>query len=110
MAFPTSVPIATARKELKPRVVVASFGDGYEQRIVDGINAAPEVWSVSFVPSSKSAIATLDDYLISQIGLAFSWTNPNGDTINVVCDEWSVDHQTGGLQSLSTTFKQVFGS
>ena len=48
------VPDKTLTRSSNPRVRVQSFGDGYEQRIVDGINNINEIYSVSFVNRAKA--------------------------------------------------------
>lgn len=108
MAFPTIVDIATATKDSEPRILEARFGDGYAQEVVDGINANPQNWSLSFVPCSKSDYETLDDYLVSMIGQSFDWANPDGDTIKVKCKKWSASYQPPNMRVLSATFEQVF--
>ena len=32
----------------KPRTLIAQFGDGYQQRVLDGINNSPRVFNVNF--------------------------------------------------------------
>ncbi len=110
MAFPTIVDIASAQKESAPRVLEAKYGDGYSQRVPDGINVNPQKWSITFVPCSLSDYNTIDAYLVSMIGQAFQWVNPDGQTIKVKCDTWSCSYQPPSLRVVTATFEQVFGA
>jgi phage-related protein len=109
MAFPTTLKVTSSTKSSKPAVLVTKFGDGYEQRTVDGINANPENWDVSFATAPRSDVDSVETFLETNIGQPFDWTTPNGNTISVVCDEWSVEYSPGSLKTLSVKFKQVFG-
>lgn len=86
--FPT-IPISETRK---PRIRIAQFGDGYEQRILDGINAYEVTWSLTFEHRKSDIIASMEAYLEDQKGTAFPFKHPvDGNTYMVFCDEWRVD-------------------
>lgn len=102
----------TVEKTVTPRVRSARFGEGYEQRVGDGINTMPGQWSLSF-SREASIIDAIEGYLVAAGGInAFDWTPPGESTaVRVVCREWSRTPHTG-LRSgaLMATFEQVFGS
>jgi len=102
----------TAEKTTAPRVRTASFGDGYEQRVGDGINTQPAKWTLSF--SRETAIIdSIEAYLVAAGGVsAFAWTPPGETTqIKVVCREWRRAPYAGlKAASMSATFDQVFGA
>ena len=60
IGFTVGVIVRTPDKMLsrstQPKVRVASFGDGYEQRLPDGINTLKETFSVSFNTRTKVEI------------------------------------------------------
>lgn len=102
------VPLSNASVKRAPRFRKASFGDGYSQRIVDGINANPQEWSLMF-RDDKSTIQAIDDYLSAKGGAdSFTWTTPKGEEITVVCESWSMVHISPLAGELSATFVQVF--
>ncbi len=102
------MPDLGAERSVKPSVSVIKFGDGYEQRVANGINFTPKVWSVSFTnagPMVKEILAFLEGLG----GLeAFSWTDPLDDTANYVCREWSSSRQGQGVYRINATFEQVY--
>lgn len=94
----------------KPRVLAAKFGDGYEQRAPDGINNAPEVWSLSFSGSLAAKITAARQFLKSHssAGTSFDWTSPIGTVGKFKCEEYSFRLLAPGVGSLSAKFEQVF--
>lgn len=108
MATFTWSPDWTAKKKNKPRVNKLQFGDGYEQRISDGINTNPEEWSLSF-STDPTTVNSIDSFLEARAGLeAFLWTTPAGNTLSFKCEEWDVGYDNPGRSVLSATFVQVF--
>ena len=49
-------PDKSMSKQSTPKVLIATFGDGYEQRIADGINTLAETYSLSFSTRTKEDI------------------------------------------------------
>lgn len=102
VAFQTQV-------NVKPRVLSAKFGDGYEQRVADGINSTLETWSVTVNSIAEVAGASaIEAFLRTQAGVtAFQWTTRYGRTALFVCREWRRS-QTGPTSSqISATFEEV---
>lgn len=98
-----------ASQTIQPRVRTANFGDGYQQRVGNGINTMPRTWSLSFTRPA-SLINTIEAFLVARAGTeSFSWTPPVGDAGKWVCSNWSrtVPHRDVG--TLSATFTEVFG-
>lgn len=97
-----------ARQSVKPTVMLARFGDGYEQRVADGINNKPRNWSLSFT----RAIAEIDaiESFLSSAGAAaaFDWTPPSGAAGKFVCDQWDREIQSPSAHTLTATFREVF--
>lgn len=91
-----------------PRVRLAQFGDGYEQRVADGINTDPEIWDVEFT-KSKADIDTFENQLKGYNGVtAFTWTPHGHSEIKVVCRGWTRIKRTSGVDTLTARFEQVF--
>lgn len=69
-------------KRVKHSVLKVSFGDGYEQRVKNGINATREYWTVSYVYMTKAQADVVRAALVA-VGAwdYFTWT-PYGDTVS----------------------------
>mgnify|MGYP002712599259 CR=1 FL=1 len=93
--------------EMSPRVRVARFGDGYEQRAPDGIHALQRKWSVRLA-ADEATVKAADDFLRSRAGVeSFDWTPPDHRPGRWVCRTWSVAYGPGGGADLSATFEEV---
>ena len=110
MATFTYTPDFGAQATYKPRVRKAQFGDGYEQRIADGINVRPQQWSLQFANRDDTETASILSFLEARNGVeAFDWTPPSELTaIKVVCSEWNKTVARSNLNNVSATFDQVF--
>lgn len=111
-----TIPISEATK---PRLRIAKMGDGYEQRVLDGINAYDVIWSVSFENREKAVILAMREFLKDAKGGAFPFKHPvDGNTYMVFCDEWRVEWHFRKWQgstpidrgTLSADFRKAFGS
>lgn len=110
MATFTWTPDFGAKAVYKPRVRVASFGDGYEQRQADGINARNDTWDLQFDNRDDSETAAILTFLAARAGVeAFDWTPPTEVTsIRVKCAEWSRVVLRNNLNSVSAQFIRVY--
>lgn len=102
-------PSFAAQLQEKPRVLTAGFGDGYEQRVADGINVRPRVWNLTFgarTTTERDAILTA---LRAENGItSFTWTDPLGYTGKFVCSEWNTSIENAAANTVTATFREVF--
>jgi len=92
-----------------PKVKRAQFGDGYQQRVGDGINTTARSWSLSF-EGTKTEIDAVDLFLQTEGGVtAFTWTPPTGAVGKWLCGQWSNSITDFDHYSLIATFEEVFG-
>lgn len=106
----TYQPLFGANKAIKPRVLSAQFGDGYEQRVADGINTQKQVWSLTF-RDSNTVIDAIETFLIGKAGVtSFTWTPQGESEVRVLCREWSKSRDDADTYSLQCSFEQVYGS
>ena len=97
-------PKLTLRKTIKPRALIAAFGDGYEQRTADGINTQLARLDVSFSGVSATMDA-IEAFLIARKATeSFDWVYRTGF---YVCREWSREEHGRGLATISCGFDQV---
>lgn len=100
-------PLNAAQVSNSPRVLAARFGDGYEQRVADGINTNLQNWNLSF-SDTKTNIDLIEAFLSSKGGVdSFTWTPSGFAEIHVICREWARNVISKNVNSLSCTFQQV---
>jgi len=108
------VPDKTMTRKSAPKVLKAVFGDGYEQRVVNGINNIHETYSVSFRNRTKASIDDIVDFFDTKAGVTkFPFiipdTNSGGEqTVQVVCDDYSTNFEYDDFYSLTATFRRVY--
>ena len=118
-----ATPDKSMAKQSTPRVLVASFGDGYEQRIADGINTLNETYSLSFASRPKADIDDIVAFLDGKKGVSSFplilpdsnvTSNPAGPAgvgereVKVVTTDYSVSYNYDNFYSLSLSLKRVF--
>jgi len=112
-------PDKSLSRSSKPKIHLATFGDGYEQRLADGINSVKETFSVSFATRPKADIDDIVGYLDSLKGVtAFDFTIPDSNvavspgpqetTIKVVCDDFSTTYEYDDFYSATANFRRVY--
>lgn len=105
----TYQPDNAAQVSVKPRVLTAKFGDGYEQRLGDGINIRPREWRLTFNTRTNAEMSPIVAFLEGQNGVAsFDWTPPSGAAGKWVCEDWQQTVVRYGINDLSATFREVF--
>jgi phage-related protein len=72
----TYSPTYGSPKASAPRVLATQFGDGYEQRAVDGINPDLKSWDLTFTNRATTDADAIEAFLVTNTGLAFNWTPP----------------------------------
>lgn len=89
------------------RKLVANFGDGYTQRIKDGIKTQQEVWDLTWEVLTSTNAETIMEFFEAQGEVnAFTWTNPRGTTKNYVATtpEWTYDSYNNN--TITVTFSE----
>ena len=99
----------SSQMDMKPRVLSAKFGDGYEQRTLDGINNELEIWQVTAYSLDEVAGASaLEAFLRTQAGVtAFQWTTKFGRTALFVCKEWTRARTGPTTSTITAKFEEV---
>lgn len=100
----------------EPRLNVAQFGDGYQQRIIDGLNATKRTWSLQFNGRHVDILNAMDDYLTNMKGSQFPFYDPVSQRVfQVFCDDWSINwgmRKPDGewIGSLTADFYSAYGT
>lgn len=108
------IPDKGLTRQAQPKVLLARFGDGYEQRLADGINSIQESFNISFNNRTKEEIDDIVGYLASLKGAtAFSFTIPDTNasgelTIKVVCESYSQAYLYDNFYSANAVFRRVY--
>lgn len=91
----------------EPRVKTIKLGDGYEQRIKDGINSDLRKYNVTLNVARDDGLV-IDAFLTRQGGVhAFKWREPNTNhLITVKCSSWSTNVKHTAI-SITATFEEV---
>lgn len=102
-------PAPGASEANEPRVRVSKFGDGYQQRVGDGINNQPRTWTLQFTgPTARTD--EISAFLKARAGTeSFDWTPPYGAAGKWICSSWSRAVIWNTVQGVSATFIEVFG-
>lgn len=113
MATFTSPPDFGYSIEKEPRVLRSAFGDGYEQRLADGINTAPRSFSLSFASRTQSERDTIIAFIEARytstgVVESFDWTPPVGSAGKFVCRKWTESQRYYGIYDIAATFEEVF--
>ena len=114
-------------RQTTPRVLSTQFGDGYQQRFIDGINPLKESINVSFKTREKAEIDHIISFFESKGGVtAFTFTvnqqyhSSPGITsetdvtssdelaLKVICSSWNKTHDYADYWSATATFVRVY--
>ena len=98
------------------RVLTAKFGDGYEQRVLNGINTKNDSFDISFNNRTAEDINLLAAFLDSKAAKNFDFTvtdkfsggNLANTTMKVVCDTYSINYVRDNFHSLTCTLRRVY--
>lgn len=88
----TWTPDYSPQSEEEPRVLSQSYGDGYTQRVRDGINTILPGWELTFSNRTMAVYQAIRDFLRARGGVeAFLFTPPGESTARkVICPKWTL--------------------
>ena len=75
----------------QPRRKTFDFGDGYQQRQVDGLNPLQRKYKVSFYLKNKKAVELIAFFESNAGVTAFEFIDKHGQKRKVVCPSWNED-------------------
>lgn len=112
-----AIPDKNFGRTISPSVRVAAFGDGYEQRIANGINSLKESYTLTFNTRPKAEIDDIVVFLDSKKGVTnFTLTLPDTNNttrtgekdVKVVCDQYDISYAYDDFYNLSIGLRKVF--
>ena len=92
----------------KQRVLTASFGDGYNQRVLDGINTKEDSFSVSFKNRPYEEVEVIAAYLDLTAVNGFTIKSGTEENIRIIPDGYQISYTYDSVFSLQSTFKRVY--
>ena len=98
-------------EQTTPRTLEVEFGDGYSQRALDGINALPRSWNLTFRNRTEAEADAIDAFLRSKAGVtAFTLQPPSSAAqATVICKSWTrTEHANIDFVTVRATFLEVF--
>lgn len=109
--FPqTPIPSPSSQYHEKPRVLVAGFGGGYEQRTGDGPTGGElRDWSLIWDNITRAQMKTMTDFLRARGGREkFKWTqlipfDGEGEKF-YICEEWNGQYLGGNIHRFTAAF------
>jgi phage-related protein len=114
----TVIPDKGFTKNVTPRVLLAKFGDGYSQRLSDGINPIEEMYSVAFKTRDRDEIDDIVKFFEAGVGVqpfdlivndhSSGVTAPNEKTVKVICTRWSQVYFHDLYYTSTATFERVY--
>lgn len=109
MATFTWIPSKGFASDYKPRTLEAKFGDGYSQRVPDGINTNLAKWSLQFRNISLTTSDEIIAFLDARKGTeAFTWTPPGkSQSVSVICKEYTESYIAPVARTIQAKFEQV---
>ena len=110
--FPSITPQYGVQKRSAPNKREVRFADGYEHRILFGLDAHtnPKVYSLKFAVSETDA-DTIETFLDARAldQASFDFTPPGeASASKFVCDSWSKSIPYLNRTTISATFREVF--
>lgn len=105
--FPAIDPTYPLSLRKQPRVVSATFGDGYSMDQPDGINSNLRRFDLTFERVTGTNKDTIDTFLDSQKGtISFDWTPYGYAAGKWVCKTWSIDHVEYDQYTIKAVFEE----
>ena len=117
MSIPTFVPPRNPNMgmgyTIAPRVKTNAYGDGYTQRVGDGVNlqlrSLPLVWG----PLSPAEADVIDNFLAARGGTEAFWYQTPRDAANglparkFICSSWQRSVTNWNTDQISASFREV---
>ena len=98
-----------------PRVLSTAFGDGYEQRLADGINVLDQSFTLQFKTRAKAEIDDLITFFVSLGGVdvcKFTYADSNSGgseaSVKAIARNWSQTFDHGDFYSLSVVLDRTY--
>ena len=99
------------QRQTQHNVLIAKFGDGYEQRALSGINTKMDNFTITLNNRTASSINLVAAYLDDKAGKNFDFTvtDLSGDkTMKVACEAYNISYGRENFHSLQAQLRRVY--
>ncbi len=107
-AIQASFPVSKASQ---PKIKTIDLGDGYEHRIVFGLNQNPKTFNLVWKNLTEADSDTIETFLDARAddGESFTYTPPNeASAMQFKCESWNKTMNVATLATITASFVQVF--
>ena len=108
--FPSITPTYGVQKRSKPNTKTVKLGDGYEHRLLFGLNQNPKIFNLTFEVSETDA-DTIETFLDARAvdSASFTFTPPGeSSSSQFVCEAWNKSIPYLNRARVQVTFREVF--
>ena len=108
--FPSITPTYGVQKRSKPNTKTVKLGDGYEHRLLFGLNQNPKIFNLTFEVSQTDA-DTIETFLDARAvdSASFTFTPPGeSSSSQFVCESWNKSIPYLNRARVQVTFREVF--
>ena len=108
--FPSITPTYGVQKRSKPNTKTVKLGDGYEHRLLFGLNQNPKIFNLTFEVSEADA-DTIETFLDARAvdSASFTFTPPGeSSSSQFVCESWNKSIPYLNRARVQVTFREVF--
>ena len=108
--FPSITPTYRVQKRSKPNTKTVKLGDGYEHRLLFGLNQNPKIFNLTFEVSETDA-DTIETFLDARAvdSASFTFTPPGeSSSSQFVCESWNKSIPYLNRARVQVTFREVF--
>ena len=117
--FPSITPTYGVQKRSKPNTKTVKLGDGYEHRLLFGLNQNPKIFNLTFEVSESddfngtgiSSLDTIENFLDARAvdSASFTFTPPGeSSSSQFVCESWNKSIPYLNRARVQVTFREVF--
>ena len=104
----TWVPDGSATGDKDFTVRTAQFGDGYIQKVADGINNEKQTWPLTFTKRKADAEAIAAFLDLHKGAKSFAWKPPLGQLSLWTAGKYSINPLGAGIYRITVTFEQEY--
>ena len=108
--FPAITPTYGVQKRSQPNTKTVKLGDGYEHRLLFGLNQNPKIFNLTFEVSETDA-DTIETFLDARAvdSASFTFTPPGeSSSSKFVCESWNKSVPYLNRARVQATFREVF--
>ena len=89
------------------RTLIATFGDGYEQRVLDGINSKTETFALLFSNRDWEEVELLSALFDAKAAQSFNIVLQR-ESLKVVCDDYNIMYSQSTVHTISANVRRVY--